>query len=215
MKVYLLLITLICFSLISAQLPTTPVWPDQFEQSFTEVFAYGFLKGNAKGNFFYDWTNRRYRIDRDNGKYDRYCGTIFKFTDAACSHIVTGGNRYLYFPDKNYCCNCCSDANGCGVLKPDWLDGGKFIDLENDTNGTVLEKWDKPGLQSNFYYATHDEQRIMRRIDQQPNDVQDFDVSSFYKGIRDPKVFDLPSKCDPEFKCPWLSICTVVRMSSK
>jgi len=176
--------------------------------------TYWLISGKTKGNFYYDYPNRRYRVDRENGKYDRYCGTIYKFRDAACSHIVTGGNRYLYFPDKNYCCNCCSDKHGCGVLTPNWLDGAQFVDIENDTNGVELERWNKPGLQSNFYLATHDEQRIMRKIDQQPNDVQDFDISSFYKGIKDPSVFDLPSKCDPEYMCPWVSICTAVRMGS-
>ena len=211
MKICFVILTFACLSFINAsEDPTPPVWPNQFEQTFSEQFVYGFLKGTTKGRFFYDYTNRTYRVDRDNGKYDRYCGTIYKFRDAACSHIVSGGNRFLYFPQKNYCCNCCNDEHGCGILKPDWLSGATFLGLETDADGTVLEKWDKPGMQSNYYYSTHDENRIMRKIDQVPNDIQDFDVNSFYRGIRDSKVFDLPSQCDPEFKCPFLSICTLL-----
>ena len=213
MKLTLIFLILTCLFFINS-IPSTPRWPDQFEQSFTEKFSYAFLKGTTKGNFFYDWPTRRYRVDRENGKYDRFCGSIYKFQDTPCSHIVADGNRYLYFPDKNYCCKCCENKDGCGVLKPDWLEGGKFIDLEKDTNGVYLEKWDKPGMQSNFYWGVHsnvEEERIMRRVDQVPNDMQDFDVSSFYRGIRDHKVFDLPSKCDPNFKCSWFSVCTITR----
>jgi len=28
------------------------------------------------GSFFYDWTNVRYRVDRADGKWDRYCGSV-------------------------------------------------------------------------------------------------------------------------------------------
>ncbi len=211
MKAYIIFLILICFTFAQDD-PTPPVWPEQFEQTFNEDMSYyGIISGHTTGSFFYDYVNRRYRVDRANAKCDRFCGTVYKLQDNACSHIVVGGNRYLYFPDKNYCCNCCSDEHGCGVLVPNWLDGAKFIGLETAPNGTVLEKWDKQGIQNNFVYVTHDDKRIMTKIDQQPNDVQNFSVSSFYKGIRDPKVFDLPAKCDPELICPWDSICTVIR----
>jgi hypothetical protein len=192
---------------------TSPVWPDQFEQTFEETFTYPILGSDkTKGKFFYDWVNKKYRVDIDNGHYDRYCGTIYKFSKTPCSHIVTSGKRYLYFPEKDYCCYCCGSEHGCGILKPDWLSDSQFVDYVEE-NGVMFEKWDKKGLQHNYYYATAKD-RVMRKIDQQPNDVQDFDVDSFYKGIKDENVFNLPAKCDPNFTCPLLSICTAVRKSA-
>ena len=192
--------------------PTSPpVWPNQFEQSFDETFTYPLVGTHTtKGKFFYDWTNKMYRVDRDNGHYDRYCGPVYPFSNTPCSQIVTSGDRYLYFPQKDYCCYCCSSEHGCGILKPDWLSGASFIDYVTEQDGTVFEKWNKPGLQSNFYYATATD-RIMKKIDQQPNDTQDFDVSSFKSTISDPNVFNLPAKCKKDFACPFISACTAVR----
>jgi hypothetical protein len=44
-----------------------------------------------------------------------------------------------------------------------------------------------------------------------PNDDFVFDVASFYDGIRDPSVFNLPSACDATKMCPTVSVCTAVR----
>jgi hypothetical protein len=54
----------------------------------------------------------------------------------------------------------------------------------------------------------------MYEIDQQPNDVQIFDVNSFYPGIRDAKVFEIPSYCGTKInKCSVFSTCGAVRSS--
>ena len=152
---------------------TPPIWPNQFEQSFTETFTYPVIgSSSTKGKFYYDFLNKRYRIDRDNGKWDRYCATEYPFRNTACSQIVVDGKRYLHYPEKNYCCYCCDSAHGCGILKPDWLTGAKFIGYETEANGASYEKWDQQGLQHNYYYATNDSNRVMYKIDQQQNDLQ-------------------------------------------
>jgi len=190
---------------------SSPVWPNQFEESFEETFTYPVLGANTtKGRFFYDWLNKKYRVDRENGHYDRYCGPIYPFSNTPCSQIVNDGDRYIYFPEKNYCCYCCSSEHGCGLLKPDWVSGGEFVDYVTESDGVVYEKWNKPGLQSNFFWATAKD-RVMKKIDQQPNDVQDFDVSTFKSYVADPSVLNKPSICKKENKCPTLSTCTAVR----
>ena len=188
-----------------------PVWPNQFEQEFVETMTYPVL-GTSKtsGKFFYDWSNKRYRVDREDGKWDRYCGSVYKFTDTPCTHLVVEGKRYLNFPKKNYCCYCCDDAHGCGVLKPDWLSGATYKGKQSDANGVSYSVWDKPGLQSNLYWATEDK-HILAKIDQQPDDLQEFDVNTFKDHITDPSVFDLPANCNPKDTCPFLSVCTPLR----
>ena len=188
-----------------------PVWANQFEQDFTETFSYPLIgKGKTSGNFFYDFTNERYRVDRVNGKWDRYCGSVKKFKDTPCTHYVTEGKRYLDFPKDDYCCYCCDNKHGCGILKPNWLEGAQYKGLQ-DSNGQSFHVWDKPGLQSNLYWATADK-KILAKMDQQPNDLQEFDPATYKESITDPKVFDLPSRCNAKKTCPWVSTCTPLRL---
>ena len=114
--------------------------------------AYGPIKTSTSGKFFYDFTNKRYRVDRENGKGDRYCGSVYQLKDTPCSHIVVEGSllililgkRYLYFPEKNDCCYCCDDVHGCGILTPDWAADAEFVGIVN-INGVPNEKWNKKG----------------------------------------------------------------------
>jgi len=192
-----------------------PVWANQFEQEFEETMTYPLIgSGKAKGKFFYDWTNKRYRIDRDNGKFDRYCGSVYKLTDTPCSHLVVDGKRYLYFPKKDYCCYCCDSSHGCGVLKPDWLRGAEYTGKKTDTNGVSYNVWDQKGLQHNYYWAVENT-GVMAKIDQQPNDLQEYDVNSYKEVISDSSVFNLPEKCNANSKCPFISVCTALRAFSQ
>ena len=165
--------------------------------------------GETSGTIYYNWPTKSYRIDRKNGKWDRYCGSVYKLTNTPCSHIVVEGKRYLYFPEKHDCCMCCTNKGGCGVLKPNWLDGsiyqGETVDAESNKKYQIFNQ---KGLQDNLVYI--DEQTgHMARINQTPDDDQVYDVSTFTDQV-DPKMFELPTICDPKKKCPWLSICTAL-----
>ena len=208
MKVYVALFMLTVF--VHAEDPKAPSWPSRFSQTFEESFSYPVVgQGQTKGTFFYDWEARRYRVDRDNGKWDRYCGTIFKLTNTPCSHIVVDGRRYLYFPEKNYCCMCCTTKGGCDVLKPNWMDGsiyeGEVTELDSNKKMRVFNQ---KGLQDNkVYYDV--ESGVMARIVQGTNDDQKFNVSSFNSNF-DAGLLDLPGACDPNKKCGYLTICSAL-----
>jgi hypothetical protein len=192
----------------AAATTTTPVWPDVFTQNFTEVESYGKVYvAKTSGQFLYDWPNRRYKVIREKGEGDRYCGTVEKFKNTPCNHLVTGGKRYLDFPKEKYCCFCCDDSHGCGVLDPAWMKTA----VENGTekiNGTEYRKWDIKGLQDNFYYETMDEARVMRKLDQGSDDFMDFSVAS-RKTTVDPKQFELPGYCNQT--CGLTTICAGLR----
>ena len=208
----LLICVISCSSNSSNLTDAPPVWPDKFEQTFNETFSYPLIgSSTTTGKFFYDWKNKRYRIDRVNGKWDRYCGPVYPFSNTACSQIVVEGKRYLYYPEKNYCCYCCDSSHGCGVLKPDWLATAAYLGTV-DESGKTFQKYDMQGLQHNYYFSSYDDKRVMRRIVQEPNDIQEFDVESFVDTIRDENIFKLPSVCDPNKTCPTLSTCTAVRL---
>ena len=105
-------------SVALAQIPASPMWPNTFWQNFTETTHYAIGDHVTTGSYYYDWTVQSYRIDRANGRYDRYCGILgpYQFDNTPCSQIVSSGNRYIYYADKKDCCFCCNSASGCGML---------------------------------------------------------------------------------------------------
>jgi hypothetical protein len=197
-------------NVVNADDPTPPVWPSIFQETFVETSTIPIIGTgtNIQGIYYYDFEQQAVRIDRSTGKYDRYCSSVEYFENIPCTHLVVGGLRYLVFPSKNSCCMCCTSEEGCGVLKPDWLSNSTFIGY--NTTGTVkYQVWDKKGLQDNYYWQV-DATQVPYIIDQQPNDLMVFNVSSFTKTV-DPSVFALPSYCSKDHKCPLFSVCTVAR----
>ena len=161
-------------------IPKPPIWPLKFMQTFNETCNFPvFGTQITNGTFIYDVSNTtdmRYRIDRANGRLDRWCMTATNiFKDAACNQYVVGGDRYIHYPksdNTDYCCYCCSADHGCGVLKNTWTTTALFIG--NDTmNGVPAFKWNIKGGQDNFYWETMVEdptKRVMLDLFQTPDD---------------------------------------------
>jgi hypothetical protein len=168
-------------------------------------------KGTTNGTYWYDFTNGKARTDRANGKYDRYCGSVYKLTDTPCTHLVVDGLRYLVFPQKQYCCMCCTAAKGCGIMRRDWVGAanGTFLGYE-EVSGRKCEKWDAKGLQSNFYWVTADADQVPVKLEMVPNSLTNYKVESFKKGPIDSSVFNVPSYCSPTQKCPAISVCSLL-----
>jgi hypothetical protein len=89
----------------------------------------------------------------------------------SCTHLVTGGQRFLIFPELRECCMCCAAAagagasGGCGATLPDWLGSGQFVGVAPLRGGPAY-KWVIPaagGLQTSYYYATPDKARQQQR----------------------------------------------------
>ncbi|CAI2380783.1 unnamed protein product [Moneuplotes crassus] len=214
MKSFLVLLVIV---VIASCEPEHPRWPTKFTVDFSETFKYGPLKRSTNGSFFYDAASGRYKITRENGHYDRYCGIngLKIFQNTPCEQIVdASGDRYIHYPKKNQCCFCCDSAHGCGILKPNWQQGAEFLG-QTEYNGVPAYKWDKKGLQSNFYYETiteNPEDRIMLNIDQKPNDNQVYDPATWDLDFDDSEL-ELPSICDRRKSCSWASLCHFVNRS--
>lgn len=199
-------------SIAFANQPADPVWPLQFVQDFTEVTK--ILTSNTmKGTMYYDAANNRERVDRDNGRWDRYCGIngMKQFQDTPCSQYVVNGDRYLYYPKKNECCYCCSSQHGCGIVKNTWLTGAQYIGIE-EHNGVQTYKWNQKGGQDNFYFETiadNPSDRVMVALYQEPNDLQEFPTKWSLEVSED--IFALPSSCNKSTTCSLASTCTAVR----
>ncbi len=202
----LALIVFICGAL--GQTPSPPIWPNNFVIDFAET-TYYVHAGQTNGTIYYDAANNRERVDRATGAHDRYCASV-NSDDTPCSHIIVGGYRYLYYPQENSCCMCCTSANGCGITSASWLSDATFQGYTT-MNGYKTEKWEKSGLQSNYYYVLADGSGTPVELDQTPNDYMAFNISTFKVGGAPASVFDLPSICTPSNTCPFFSICTVAR----
>ena len=201
-----------------ADRPNDPEWPNEFTIEFEEEFNYKLIWGKTNGTFYYDFgrdgKGSRYSVQRQNGKRDRYCGFngLYFFRNTPCNQYVDeNGDRYLYYPERDDCCFCCSAAKGCGVLKRTWVQGAEYLG-EVLFNGNNAYKWDQKGLQSNIYIetvASNPDNRIPLQIDQQPNDKQTFNPATFKKNVAN-GILDLPSKCDRNKACSFISTCNVV-----
>ncbi|CAF3142103.1 unnamed protein product [Rotaria socialis] len=199
------------YSLLVAADPAIPIWPVAFQETFTETSTLPIVGTgtNIQGTYYYDFDQKAVRIDRSTGKYDRYCSSVKLLQDVPCTHLVVNGLRYLVFPSLKSCCMCCTSESGCGVLSPNWLSNATFVGY-NTTSTEKYQVWNKKGLQNNFYWQV-DSTQVPYIIDQEPNDLMVYDVTSFKKGAIDPSVFALPSYCSKDQKCPFLSVCTVAR----
>ena len=138
------------------------------------------------------------RVDRTTGKYDDLCSSVKK-DDIPCTDLVVDGFRYLIFPTITSCCMCCTVEQGCSILRPDWLVNSTFIGY-NITGSVKYQIWDKKGFQDNYYWQV-DATQVPYIIDQHPNDIMVFNISTFSKTV-DPSVFVLPSYCSKDHKCP-------------
>lgn len=140
MKFYIILLALL--SVFLAVSP--PIYNYAFHINFDEAVTVNKTVYRVNGQTFYDPKNNRERVDRANGRYDLFCGTVLPNVTTPCQHIAVENKRWLIFPQRSQCCFCCDGQHGCGILKPDWLADAIYKGQEKivDTN---YDRWSKDG----------------------------------------------------------------------
>ena len=210
----LVIISILCvpLCLYCQPTPTPKTWSSTWTASFREsLHLPGKGSGSTTGTWYYDWTTKRFRIDRINGNLDRYCGLTKFLTNTPCTQYVdSDGWRYLSFPKAKLCCKCCGAQHGCSISKPNWFANGVFDPKDNMIDGVLVNTWSIQGVQENLYAETKD-RSIPKRLFQDPESDMIFDEKTYSESV-DPSLFTIPSGCD-EF-CPSSSICTIVRNGS-
>ncbi|KNC50256.1 uncharacterized protein AMSG_06413 [Thecamonas trahens ATCC 50062] len=96
------------------------------------------------------------------GQYDEICSSIpgHEHTGERCEVIINTDYRYVYLPDSDICCQCCTSGapQYCGVVKPDWAANGTYIgEVPIDTGGpspTTCYQYDVQGHYVNHFYVT-------------------------------------------------------------
>ena len=204
---YLLLA--VCLTSVMTQELKAPDWAPVWSAKFSES-SYIPLLGNktTNGVFMYqnDGVKQRTKVIRENGKTDRYCGTVYLAHNTRCDQVVQNGKRYLVFPDKKYCCMCCTAAEGCGIVKREWASTGKFTGVKQGKYNEFLVQ----GLQSNWMWYTPN--GIPKKIFQAPQSDMIFDETSYNTAALNENEFKLPTyNNNCEQKCPLLSVCGLAR----
>ena len=201
-----------------AQTPSSPMWNNVWQMNFTETTtnaAYGV--NEVEGTWYYNASLNISRMDRTSARYDNFCGgnDWFRFFDTPCTHLVNNGIRYIVYPELQICCNCCSDADGCGILMPTWLQGATYLGQFLYTNGQESYLWDKQGNSNNFYWETVDPtplNRVMLQLDNGgPNDSMVFTTGRI-TGFSS-NVFNVPTYCQSSIMCDSTSVCSQIRGS--
>jgi hypothetical protein len=186
-----------------------PVWPDAFEEAFDEKFIQNNITFEVNGIMYYDAANNRSRLDRFNGRYDMFCSSLVPNVTTPCTNLVVEGKRWIIFPQRSQCCFCCDSAHGCGILKPNWLEGAVYL-KDDVIDGVTYHKWNKQGdVGYNYYWSSADDNNYPRRLDENGAHITEYNVHSYRKRPQDPKLFALPAYCkDP---CPAATICGKLR----
>lgn len=194
--------------------PTPPQWNTVWAQNFT-VTTYGYPQGvnSVGGTMYYNSQLGTQRIDRANGRFDGFCSQNewFMFMDTPCTQLVNSGIRYLYYPALGVCCNCCTAADGCGILAPTWLSDAVYLGTYAYNTTTQSYLWNK---QDRYYWETVDPtatNRVMLEMDDtiankwvfNPSRTSDVPAS----------VFNVPTYCQSSLLCDANSLCAQVRGS--
>lgn len=191
--------------------PPPPVWPPSWSLNFSETTSIVVANYSFTGSWSYDYANRRERIDRSTGKYDRFCGSVLD-VDTPCTHLVTGGVRYLVWPAEQKCCGCCNSTQGCDIVHPTWMRdaNGTFIStapLSTPVWSGVADSWLIWGAQPNVW-LTETGTATPVGFSQIPDDYQYFIPSTYVVGPQDASLFTLPSYCTAQ--CTGINICSLV-----
>jgi hypothetical protein len=70
--------------------PVPKPWKSKWKSDFTEIIKFPLLgTKTVKGTWYYNSETESFRVDRDDGSRDRYCGLIFPLVKTECRQIVT------------------------------------------------------------------------------------------------------------------------------
>jgi hypothetical protein len=192
--------------------PSAPVWPNRWQAAFTEIHMDNtsfFINGTTTGLYSYDYPNNVTRLDRADGSQDPLCSTTVPGR-TPCSQIVTGGNRYLYFAEKNSCCICCVESEGCGVLSPNWAQNSVYLQTLTGPNGESLNEWTNDD-DGRAYYVERASDHAPYQIFRTPNkDILLFHLNTYQQSFSS-QIFQLPPVCKNAQMCQAPSVCARFR----
>ena len=119
-----------------------PIYDQPFRISFDETIVQNKTKYHVNGKMFYDPINQKSRVDRANGRYNPFCGTILSDQTTPCQQFFTNDKLWITFPAKQVCCFCCDASHGCRMSTPDALKNAVYVGRERlDQDDVLMDKW--------------------------------------------------------------------------
>jgi len=115
----------------------------------------------------------------------------------------------MHFPQQNTCFFCCNAAQGCGVLKANWMADATYIDTEVH-EGVQTYKWFKQGIAQDYLYETVNSvpvNRVTISLYEEPADYIDYGPRSLTLPAN---IFSLPSICTVSNPANW-GACQQIR----
>ena len=210
------LLVLSIISLAISQSP--PVWPAQWKSTFIETYANPKLKGvSTTGTFYYSNDANSSRIDRVNGRYEKFCSSIKPDSDEPCTILTVRSLRYIIHPTSNECCTCCDAPHGCGVFPRDWLKGAEFHGYSTGESKRKILAWTKesgPGRDFYLEYEGEGGKRQPEFVGLVGEYAQTYSYENYSEKL-DLSIFEIPSQCNPHNICPLHSACAAMMRQRK
>lgn len=102
--------------------PEPAPWPSAFFAGFAEWITPFAGQPVSSGSWAYSYATGEWRAEHDAPQANNFCGCASN-SSASCALIFSAtGHMYVdFFGSPETCCRLCDAADGCSVLKPDWL----------------------------------------------------------------------------------------------
>ncbi|XP_035687758.1 uncharacterized protein LOC118423632 [Branchiostoma floridae] len=191
--------------------PQPPIWPSAFSVAFHEKFDIPIIP-SSDGAWYYDYSTRRTRFDHLQGQDNNFCqgrGLKLQNNHSDCHLIFTPADMYVHYPQERQCCRACGAAEGCTVLKPDWLAGAKYTGKQT-ISGMVCHGWEKQGAVAvDRWYQTEDGTpcQYWEKLTIPPHlevlHTITFNSSTSNVGPVPKSIFDVPNYCNTTCPFPW------------
>ncbi|KAL8590871.1 hypothetical protein ACOMHN_038882 [Nucella lapillus] len=186
---------------------TPPVWPNVFQVQFQEIVILGPVTlSKNNGAWFYDFYNVTARFDHNKGQKNNFCqgqGLSPKDPTADCRLLFTKSeDMWVIYPGAQTCCRLCKKGQGCTVLKPDWLSGGRLVETR-DIWGRRCAGWAKQGAVAAADTWYQDQQGVPCRYHEVIQHVVHnltFVPDTYSTRPTPPSVFQVPGYCQKD--CP-------------
>lgn len=65
-----------------------PLLPNSYQMAFDETFVQNGSHYRVNGQLYYEASKNRERVDRANGRYSLFCGTVLPNVTTACTHLT-------------------------------------------------------------------------------------------------------------------------------
>ena len=140
-------------------------------------------------------------IYRGAGTQDGVCKALLPNSD--CTQLAVGGQRYLFGGGK--CCRCCSWDNGCGPVKPSWVDSAKYVG-QRLIEGALCDGFQIQGFESNHLFQLANDSSTLCELDNADTDLLTFDRQTFSRAAPAASSFAMPDQ-DCSSYCGAVSDC--------